>query len=89
LSNLKRSAFWALISIPISLIGVSISFALAHGSVPFLLVFYIPALIVIDLLGQQDIPELMFNLVLLLSQYIGYFCALLIGFKVVGYFKNT
>ena len=67
------SALWALVSIPISLVGVKLSFWLARSG-GILLVFYSPFLLFSWIVGgDEGIPEWLYNTLALSSQYFGYF----------------
>jgi len=71
--DVYKSALWALISIPISLIGVFLSRGLVHTGGIWLFPFY-PAFIAIALLGgPKESPKWLLVVVALIAQYLGYF----------------
>lgn len=71
MNDVRKSALWSLVSIPISIIFAGV---IVHGGPFFLEVLYIPALLVIDYLDDYvGSPEWLFITSGLTAQYLGYF----------------
>ncbi len=73
MKDIHKSALWALISIPITMFGISVSFAIAHGSVPFMILFLGPGLLVLWLIGDGNYPTWLLGSVGFTAQYFSYF----------------
>ena len=89
MSDVKKSALWALISIPISFLGYLFSWAVLHtGGVLAIPVF--PALLVIWILfDPKESPEWLVWGTALIAQYLGYFIVIFILIKIIRVLKNT
>ena len=88
MSDVKKSALWALVSIPISIFGVFISWAIIHvGGILYLP--FIPAVLVIDLDVLKESPEWLVWGTALVAQYLGYFLLTFFLIKVFRILKNT
>ena len=71
MNDLRKSALWALISIPISIFFAGV---FLHGGPFFLEVLYIPGVIMMEILGDYiGSPERLFITAGLTAQYLGYF----------------
>ena len=73
MKDLVKSALWALTSIPITLLGLQLSFALAHGSLPFMLILLAPGLLVLSIADNYHWPESALLVCGFSAQYLGYF----------------
>ncbi|WLQ16216.1 hypothetical protein O5O45_09845 [Hahella aquimaris] len=73
MKDVHKSALWALISIPITLFAGYFSYAMAHGSFAFLVIFLAPGGVIVSLL--EDVIHSSSSLIVvgLLAQYLGYF----------------
>ncbi len=72
-SDLKYAALWALLSIPISIMGALMSWAIVHGG-EILALPVLPAIIVINYLEEYKVLPQWFILgIALVAQYIAYF----------------
>jgi len=80
MDELKKSAIWAFISIPITLVIISNSYALAHGSM-FLLIFIYPGLAAESLLVGRENSDLIIGTVGFVAQYIAYFLLVYLVYK--------
>ena len=76
--HLGFSLKWALVSIPISLVGVALSFGLVHSGGP-LLVLYIPFIVFMSGLEYfgSEMPSWLWSTLGLSVQYVGYFLVIL------------
>ncbi len=86
MNELTKSAFWALaISLPISLLGAALSMGLAHSTgLVFILtnILFAPFLLfstIVDTYFRESISDMTFNILALLSQFLGYFVVVLIA----------
>jgi uncharacterized membrane protein YfcA len=73
MNDIYKSAAWSLISIPITMFGIGASFAIAHGSLIFMIPLLAPGLLVLWLLGENNYPEWAVVLLCGTAQYLGYF----------------
>ena len=81
MNDVKKSALWALVSIPISVLLLG---ALVHGG-GILEIVYLPVLIAEELLGDYGLAvSYMFPI-----QYLGYFLLFYFLIKVKKLFKTT
>lgn len=85
MSELSKSALWALaISLTISLLGAAVSIGLAHSTgFVFILtnILFAPFLVfssVVDTYFKESIGDTTFNILALLSQFLGYFVVVVI-----------
>ena len=84
--DVRKSALWALISIPISIIFAG---GLLHGP-PIFEVFYIPALIVMELLEHFVEPQhWLLEVAPPMAQYLGYFLFIYLSLKLLRKLKIT
>ena len=88
MSEYSKSAIWALVSIPVTVLGFFFSFALAHGSLTILLPFLLPGFLVIWLLGENDYPEWFIVMLCLAVQYVSYFWIIHHGGKLLRKMKS-
>jgi len=88
MKEIYKSALWALISIPITWFGLLISFALAHGSAPFLIPLFFPGLVVLEIFGNENNPSWLLATIGFTAQYIGYFLVIYGIRLLVGKFKK-
>jgi hypothetical protein len=74
MNDVKKSALWALISIPISIIGVFLSRGLVHAGGLWLAPFF-PAFIAVALLGGPEggLPGWLLGIAAFTAQYLAYF----------------
>ncbi len=80
MSDVKKSALWALICVPITVFGGYSTVGLLHGDGLWLAPF-IPALLACSLLVPPGSPDWWFITVGLISQYLGYFLLVWIIYK--------
>jgi hypothetical protein len=81
MNDVKKSALWALVSIPISVLLLG---ALLHGG-GILEIVYLPVLIAEELLGDYGLAvSYMFPI-----QYLGYFLLIYVLIKIKKVLKNT
>ncbi|ABC30253.1 hypothetical protein HCH_03507 [Hahella chejuensis KCTC 2396] len=73
MKDVRKSALWALISIPITLFAVYFSYAMLHGSFTFLVVFLAPGGLIVSLLENVIHTSLPLIIAGILAQYLGYF----------------
>lgn len=80
MNELTKSTLWALaISLPISLLGAALSMGLAHSTgLVFILtnILFAPFLLfstIVDTYFRESISDMTFNILALLSQFLGYF----------------
>ena len=89
--HLGFSLKWALVSIPISLVGVALSFGLAHSGGP-LLVLYIPFIVFmggLEFFGIE-MPNWLWSTLGLTVQYVGYFLVIFaVRFTYAHYRRRT
>jgi hypothetical protein len=85
MNELTKSALWALaISLPISLLGAAVSMGLAHSTgLVFILtnILFAPFLLLSTIVGtyfRESINDTTFNVLALLSQFLGYFLVVVI-----------
>lgn len=87
--DVRISALWALISIPISFIGVLLAWGIVHSG-GILYLPFIPAVLVLALLDSfKELPEWLFLTVALLAQYLGYFLFIYLSLKILRILKKT
>jgi hypothetical protein len=81
-SDVRKSALWALLSIPISLIGLFSGYGLMHASLIWLVPFY-PAFIAVALLGGPEggLPGWLLGIAAFTAQYLAYFLFAFIIYK--------
>ena len=85
MNDVKKSALWALISIPLPIIFIG---AFVHGG-GILAVFYIPFGIVFVLLESfKGLPEWLYWAVALNAQYLGYFLFIYLSLKLLRLLKK-
>ncbi|MBU6951389.1 hypothetical protein [Hahella sp. HN01] len=73
MKDVHKSALWALICIPITLFAGYFSYAMAHGSFTFLVIFLAPGGLFISLM--EGVLDSSWSLITvgILGQYLGYF----------------
>jgi len=79
---LQKSFLLAFISLSISWYGWEAGYALAHGSLPFLILFVLPGYIYTIALVEEGQPEWLFKTVFYISQYILYVIIVFIGIRI-------
>ena len=79
MSIIEKALFWALISIPISWIGLEASFALAHGSLILFIPFVLSGFLISSAIVNEGQSESIFAVVFYVSQYISYAIIIYLG----------
>ena len=89
MNDVRKSALWALISLPISFLGYLLSWGLIHtGGILVLPVF--PGFVALMLLsGFEELPEWLVWTAALVAQYLGYFLIIYVLIKIIRVLKNT
>lgn len=89
MNDVRKSALWALISIPISFLGYLLSWGLIHtGGILALPVF--PGFAALMLLsGFEELPEWLVWTAALVAQYLSYFLIIYVLIKIIRVLKNT
>ncbi len=89
MNKIRKALMLALISIPISWLGIDASFALAHGSILVLIPFVLPGYVAaLKLVGENGSP-IAFEVVFYVSQYISYAVVIYIGMVLKNRFWKT
>ena len=88
-NDVRKSALWALVSIPISFFGVFAGWAIIHvGGILYLP--FIPGVLVMEIFDSyKESPEWLLWTVALIAQYLGYFLLIYILMKITKVLKNT
>jgi len=87
--HLGFSLKWALVSIPISLIGVVLSFGLVHSGGP-LLILYVPFIVFMGGLEYfgVEMPNWLWSTLGLTVQYVGYFLLIFVVRLAYAHFRR-
>jgi len=89
MNDVKKSALWALISIPISFFGFLISWGLIHNGGIMLIPFAPGFLTMLIMSDGTDFPEWLVWFFALIAQYLSYFIVILILIKTFKVLKAT
>ena len=73
MNELRKSALWALVSIPISLLGIMASMSLAHGGATLLMVLVAPGIAVMFVPNWDGVSEKIIYTFAFLGMYASYF----------------
>ncbi len=89
MNDVKKSALWALISIPISFLGYLISWGLIHNG-GIILILFAPGFITMLIMSDDtDVPEWLVWILALVAQYLGYIIVIFILIKTFKILQAT
>ncbi len=80
MNDLRKSALWALISVPITIFGTSNSYAMAHGAILLIILLY-PGLVAEHLVNGSRDPNSLLGVVGFSAQYVSYFLFIYLAFR--------